>query len=263
MRIAAGDGTEVLAASDGTGPGIVVLHGGMNDESAWRRVAERLTGRFQVVRMRRRRYRADLTPPPGLAAEVADTVALARSLGRPVLLVGHSSGAVVALEALLAEPAAFAGAVLYEPPVVTEQPLGGEAIRRAQAALAAGSPRRAIQIFLRDVVRLPPRTVWPIAALLAMVPRWRWMIPRQIDDNLAIDALGDRRAAYAGIRVPVLLLGGDRSPGHLADRLAALEAAIPGAERTTMPGQGHGANLAAPAEVARIVAGFADRTISH
>ncbi|MFI7463321.1 hypothetical protein [Nonomuraea sp. NPDC049646] len=45
--------------------------------------------------------------------------------------------------------------------------------------------------------------------------------PRQIDDLPAIDALGDRRAAYAAIRAPVVLLGGDRSPAHLGARLRA------------------------------------------
>ena len=39
-----------------------------------------------------------------------------------VALAGHSSGAVVALEALAAEPGVFAGAVLYEPPVATGPP---------------------------------------------------------------------------------------------------------------------------------------------
>ncbi|WP_238009730.1 alpha/beta hydrolase [Dactylosporangium sp. AC04546] len=58
----------------------------------------------------------------------------------------------------------------------------------------------------------------------------------------------------------MLLLGGERSPAHLAERLDALTAAIPHAERVTLPGQGHGANLSAPSAVARVVAGFVSRT---
>ncbi|GAA4605419.1 pimeloyl-ACP methyl ester carboxylesterase [Actinoplanes octamycinicus] len=252
----------MTTVTEGAGPPILILHAGMNDETAWRRVAARLTARFLVVRVRRRRYRMDLDPPPGLAAETADAVAVARTLGRPALLVGHSSGAVVALEALLAGPDAFAGAILYEPPVVVGAPLGGDATVRARAALASGHRRRAIQIFLRDVVGLPRLPAWLSAVLVAAVPRWRRLIPRQLDDNAAIDALGDRRAAYAAIRCPVLLLGGERSPRHLAERLSALAAVIPGAERVTLPGQGHGANLRAPARVAGVVAAFADRVFA-
>jgi pimeloyl-ACP methyl ester carboxylesterase len=261
MSITSADGTTIVATTDGAGPPVLVLHAGMNDESAWRRVAVRLAPRFRVIRMRRRRYRMDLDPPPGLTAEVADTVALAAATGGPVLLIGHSSGGVVALEALLAAPDAFLGAVVYEPPVVTDTPLGGDAIIRAAAALAGGRPRRAIQIFFRGVVRLPRPLAWLSAALVAAIPRWRRLIPRQIDDNTAIDALGDRRPAYATIRQPVLLLGGQRSPRHLAERLDALTEVLPRAERVTLRGQGHGANLRAPDEVARVVAAFADRVL--
>jgi pimeloyl-ACP methyl ester carboxylesterase len=259
MTVTSADGTAILATTEGAGPAILVLHGGMNDESAWRRVASRLAPRFRVVRVRRRRYRMDLDPPPDLIAEVIDTVALAAAIGQPVLLVGHSSGGVVALEALLAVPDAFAGAIVYEPPVVTDAPLGGDAIARARAALAAGNSRRAIQIFFLDVVRLPRLLAWLFAALVVAIPRWRRLVPRQIDDNTAIDALGDRRPAYAQIRQPVLLLGGERSPRHLAERLDALAMVVPQAERVTLRGQGHGANLRAPNEVARVVAAFADR----
>jgi alpha-beta hydrolase superfamily lysophospholipase len=49
--------------------------------------------------------------------EVNDVLAVAATAGEPVVLAGHSSGAVVALEAALASPAQVAGMVLYEPPV--------------------------------------------------------------------------------------------------------------------------------------------------
>src|SRR4051812_32183182 len=104
MTATATDGTTILAATEGAGPAILVLHGGMNDESAWQRVATRLVPRFRVIRVRRRRYRMDLDPPPTLTEEMTDIVALGDAIGRPVPLVGHSSGGVVALEALLAAP---------------------------------------------------------------------------------------------------------------------------------------------------------------
>ena len=63
----------------------------------------------------------------GQASSFLDAVeraSRAAPLDRPVL-VGHSSGAVLALEALAAGPGQFAGAFIYEPPLVLDRPLGG------------------------------------------------------------------------------------------------------------------------------------------
>lgn len=151
------DGTTVLAADEGRGPAVLVLHPGSDDGRTWGKVAGLLAARFRVVRLHRRQYRLDLTAgsPFSIAQEVDDVLAVAKVTGEPVLLVGHSSGAVVALEALVASPSTFAGAVLYEPALVIGPPLGGEAVKQARAALAAGKPGRAMVIWLRDVIRLP------------------------------------------------------------------------------------------------------------
>jgi hypothetical protein len=53
-----------------------------------------------------------------------------------------------------------------------------------------------------------------------------------------------------------LLLGGDKSPAHLSERLDALRQALPHASRLTMHGQGHNAERTAPARVAEAVARF-------
>jgi pimeloyl-ACP methyl ester carboxylesterase len=237
--------------------GILILHPGMSDADSWRGVASRLESRYRVLLPTRRRYRMDVDAPAGIGAEVSDAVEL--TVDGPVVLVGHSSGGVVALEALVAAPDRFLGAVLYEPPVVTDLPLGGAAILRAREAVDRGRLRAAIEIFLRDVVRVGRTPARFSSFLIAAVPRWRRLIPRQIADNEAVDALGDRRADYAGIRRPVLLIGGDRSPEHLGLRLDALEQALPEVRRVTLRGQGHGANRTAPAELARLIADFADR----
>jgi hypothetical protein len=105
----------------------------------------------------RRRYRLDLPgdPPCSIAQEATDVVAVAEAVGEPVLLVGHPSGAV-----------------LYEPPVVTGPPLGGDThtVQRAQAAIAAGRPGRAIAIFLRDLALLPPLVARVVGTLADKVP---------------------------------------------------------------------------------------------
>lgn len=257
------DGTSIRAFEDGQGPAILVLHPGMDDGKSWSRVAARLSKRFRVVRLHRRQYRLDIATgsPCMIAQEVDDVLAVVKLIDEPVLVVGHSSGAVVALEGLVASPSSFSGAVVYEPPIVIGPPLGGEALERARAAVAAGRVGKAIEIFSRDIVGVPAVLAWLGGLLVAVVPRYRAFVPRQLDDTEAIDRLGVRLDAYASIGVPTVLLGGDRSPAHLRERLDALERAMPCVERVVLHGQGHGAHQMAPDPVAHVIEAHADKVL--
>jgi pimeloyl-ACP methyl ester carboxylesterase len=255
------DGTEATALFEGAGPTILIVHGGMDDGSSWQRVAGRLSDRFTVVRVVRRQYRVDLPPltPYSMDAEVATVLAIAGSLTEPMIIVGHSSGGVVALETLAAAPGKFAGAVLYEPPVATGPPdENDDSSDRVKEALNAGQPGKAMQIFVRDVVGMPASSALALRALVATVGRLRALAPRQVGD---LEGLGPRLDLYASIQTPVLLLGGDRSPAHLGEKLDVLAATLPQAEKTVMPGRDHGANNKSPAEVADVIAGFAAKVL--
>ena len=259
----AADGTSVRAFDEGHGPAVLILHGGIDDGSSWRRVAVRLAPRFRVLRLHRRQYRPDLKTGSActMAEEVEHVTALVRAIGQPMVIVGHSSGAVVALEELVATPTAFSGAVLYEPPCVIGPPLGGVALARAQAAIAAGKSGTALAIFLRDIVRAPAWAARLSKLVVALSPRIRRMARHQIDDCAAIDQLGNRLDTYTKITVSIVLLGGDRSPPHLGERLDALEGVLPNTERVVLQGQGHAANALAPGRVADVIAGFAARVL--
>jgi len=240
---------------EGRGRAILVLHGGMGDVTSWSRVTDLLRDRFRVVRLTRRQYQLDVPRKVTMADEVAQVREVAATLERPVL-VGHSSGAVLALEALVADPDLYAGAVLYEPPIVLDEPLGGAKLAPARAAIAAGKPGQALRIFLRDVVRTGPLLAAVAGLALTAKPEWAGRVERQLDDNDAIDALGNRLSAYGKIDLPVLLLAGDKSPAHLGERLDALRRTLPDASRLTMHGQGHNAERTAPARVAEAIARF-------
>lgn len=257
------DGTEVRAFDEGHGPVILVLHPGLDDGSRWAKVAGALAKRYRVVRVQRRQYRLDLTDgrPWPFDREVEDVQALAAVLDEPILLVGHSSGGITALEAMAASPAMFRGGVVYEAPVITGPPLGGEALVRAKAAIAAGKPGKAMQIFIADVVKAGVVVAAVVRPAIALVPSLRRFAPRQVDDLEAIDRLGNRLHAYAAIDIPVLLVGGDKSPVHLGDRLDALERTLPKVERVVMHKRGHDANVRAPAELARVIERFADKVL--
>src|SRR5688572_4629418 len=123
----AADGARIRYLDEGQGPPIVVVHPGSSDVDSWRGVGASLSWAFRVLRIERRLY-ARGGPPAAhsVALEVQDVHAVLSVLREPALLVGHSSGAVVALEAALHAPSALAGLVLYEPPVAVTEPLGGD-----------------------------------------------------------------------------------------------------------------------------------------
>lgn len=261
MEVTASDGSTVRAIDEGIGTPILVLHGGMGDSTTWAPVTDLLNQRFRTLRLHRRQYRLDLDGPPvTMAQEVEHVAAIAGRLDKP-LLVGHSSGAVLALEALVAAPDAYSGAVLYEPPIVIGEPLGGPKLMPAREAFDNGKAGKAFAIFLRDVVGMNPLLCWAAGVAMGRQPEMRAPIGRQLDDCDAIDALGVRLDAYAKLDLPILLMGGDKSPRHLGERLDALEHVLPRTRRLLMHGQGHAAEHRVPHRVARAISKHYDEEV--
>jgi len=260
---ASADGISVRGHDEGHGPTIVMLGPGLDDGTRCRKIARILARRFRVIRVHRRPYRLDLpVSSNSIAHELDDVLAVVRAAGTPVLLYGHSDGAVIALEALSASPESFAGAVIFEPPVVIGPALGGDdagAVRDARAALGRGRPGRAMAVFSHRVVGLPSWQARLVGVIVALVPKYRRLVPGQIASLEALDRLGVRLDIYARIRVPMVLLGTERSPSHLAERLDALHRVIPSAVRVSMPRSDHGADIKQPRRVAHVIAVLADQ----
>ena len=264
LRATTGDGAPVQALDEGRGPALLVVHPGSSDATSWEGVARLLTDEFRVVRVQRRLYEPDATieSPHSMASDAADVLAIAGLLARP-LLVGHSSGAVAALEAALASPASFAALALYEPPLPTTSPVAGEAGRQARAALDAGDPVAAMEIHLRDVVGMPQAAVTTMLAMPEARAYFARVAAAQIADNEALDALGVGVERYAALGLPTLLIEGGDSPAHLRERLSDLAAVLPNVVRVvTLAGQGHTAHLAAPDLLADAIRSFAGQVLS-
>jgi pimeloyl-ACP methyl ester carboxylesterase len=261
--VVSADGTQIVTLQEGRGRPIVIVHGGSSRASQWARVAGALAGGFRVVRIERRLYGGSGPPrsPHAMAREVEDVEAVLARLGEPAMLVGHSSGGVVALETALRQPANLAALALYEPPVAVTAPLGGAALKRARAAVERGRPGKAMAIHLVKVVEMP----WLTVTLLRLTAAWkdlRALAPAQIADDEAMASLGVGIDRYARIAIPTLLLGGGRSPAHLRRGLASLARVIPGARQVELPDQAHVANLSAPGEVAGCLWDFAEAMLA-
>jgi pimeloyl-ACP methyl ester carboxylesterase len=261
LRAVTADGAAVQAIDEGQGPALLVVHPGSSDATSWEGVARLLTDEFRVVRVQRRLYApgSAIRLPHTMAADAADVLAVAARLERP-LVIGHSSGAVAALEAALASPASFSAMALYEPPLATTSPIAGEAGRRARAALYAGDAVAAMEIHLRDVVGMPQAAVTAMLAMPEARAHFARFAAAQIADNEALDALGVGIERYAALALPTLLIEGADSPAHLRERLADLAATLPDVERVvTLAGQGHVAHLMAPDLLADAIRSFARR----
>lgn len=249
------DGTPVGYHDEGEGKLIVIVHGGSSHAANWDRVVSHLRG-YRVVRIERSVY--ENTRPlarHAMAREVEDILAVLDAVGPHALLVGHSSGAIAALETAREVQRAglyLDGLVAYEPPIGLGAPLGGDALVRAEAALADGDRGGAMLIFLEEIAQMGG----PMLALMKRMPgAWKEMsahAPGQIADTRAIEHL--RVDRYHRLDVPTTLIGGGMSPPHLRERLEALARVIPRAHIEIIPRAGHVATMSAPKRLAEIIA---------
>ena len=243
----------------GRGPTVIILHPGLDDGRGWDKVARLLAAHNHVIIPVRRWYRERVDDGVTIADDVRDACTVAAATAAPAVLVGHSSGGIVALEALVARPDLFVGAVLYEPPVLVDEPLGGRqdnALVAAASLHARGHDGAALARFLYGVVELSRLTAAIAGRVAATIPRYRRLIGPQLKEAGAINDLGVRLGAYSTITARVLLVGGASSPEHLGRRLSALENLWPHVQRTTLPGCGHDANLKAPELLADLIGKF-------
>ncbi len=231
-------------------PEVVLLHGASGNAATWRSteafwqaagismLALDLPGRGDSSHLSPRRTAAEAAA--WLMAQLEG-----RGLDKPVLL-GHSFGGAVALEAALAAPERLGGIVLVASASrlkVSPQILSAVAASTSEAPFAldfAFGPQTPDGVESDYHAAAAPT---PPAAALA--------------DWKACDAF-DIRDRLGEIELPVLVLHGD------ADRLTAakyqgrLAEALPRGERIELPGVGHMLPWEAPEEMARAVASWMD-----
>jgi pimeloyl-ACP methyl ester carboxylesterase len=259
--IRSADGTTIAFQRLGRGPAVVALHGGLGTAASWRTVAERLADRYEFLLVDRRgRGGSDNGPEPhSLAAEVGDARAVLRAAAHGAVLLGHSYGGAVALEAArLAAPGELAAVEVYEPAVGVGGLIGADELDRIDELNRAGEPNAALehgftQLDAAGLVArapLPPGARRP-QALLDMA----WTVSRELR---AVDALGSDLSRYAGLDLPVLVLAGESSPPRQRQLCQQLADTLPHGRITWLPALGHVAHTAAPDVVAAALAPFLD-----
>lgn len=245
--------------ADPDAPIVVFVHGAADRGAAFARVGRHLPD-VELVRFDRRGYgRSSGTVPGGdgdavLAAQIADVVAVldwavgARSDTVPVVVCGHSHGALLSLGASLAD-ARVSGVVAWEPPMPwaawwTSTAPGPSRSTGRRAAARRDDPGDAMESFLRRMLGDDRWEALPPSVRAAR----RAEGPALVADLAAASAAG--ALPFEDVAVPVVCgVGGATSDRHRR-AVAELATQFTRVEVVESPDADHGAHLTHPADVA-------------
>jgi pimeloyl-ACP methyl ester carboxylesterase len=251
------DGTSIGYRQLGHGPGVILIHGGMQASQNLMKLAMALQDAFTVyIPDRRGRGRSGpFGDDYGLDKECEDLNALLGRTGARNVF-GLSAGAIVVLKAALILPGIEKVAV-YEPPLVTvhtSPPM--DMITRYKRELAEGKLAAALVTVIKGIAdssliefaRLPRFLLVPLIKYLLHnearqvqgddVPIASLIPTFLFDAKLARETEG-LLADFGAIRPKVLLLGGSKSARFLRTALDDLQAVLPDAKRVELKGLGH------------------------
>jgi len=263
-RVRSDDGTTVVLERVTQGPvDLVLIGGGPTLRGRWSKVAAHLDGVFSCWLMDRRgKGDSGDTAPYSFEREYEDLAAVVASFPGPVSLAGHSSGATVALGAVL-RGVPLASLALYEPPWPVDGPLAGaDVIDRVAALIEEGDRDAALDLAFREMVGLPAVAVAGLRHS-PMWPEWRELAHTWPREMREASSLPRDLSGLAAVNLPTLFIVGDETSPHLRRSTEALAAAMPGASVVELPGQGHGALDLAPHLVVGAILAFAVHSTAH
>ena len=219
------------------GPVVVLLHGGMSSSASMlRSIGPRLAKDFTVAAFDRRGHgrTADTAEPFSYDDMTDETMAFIRYIGRPVHLIGHSDGGIIALLTAMRAPelvrrVVAVGANFHFSAIVETAPfdLDGEQFEAWATDYAALSPDG------RGHARVVAQKALTLFATEPVM----------------------EASELAAVRVPVLVMAGDDEVIALSHTCALYEA-LPDAQLAIVPGTSHAVLKERPKESARIIRHF-------
>lgn len=267
-RIVVG-GVELHYISAGTGDAVILLHGGQGDYRSWEPQMAALSRYYHVVSYSRRYHFPNKNPQTAPAhsamVDAADLAALIKALRlKRVNLVGTSMGAATALTLATQHPNMVRSLVLAEPPLlgwVKRFPDGARLYEDfmlriqnpAREAFAAGDDAAAMRFFVDGFAspgrfdKLSPEArlgVLQNAAFFRMMTR---------SENPYPDFA---RGALWQLRMPVLVITGEKTNEIYRRIDEELTKAIPRARSATIPAAGHASPRENPGVFTEVVENF-------
>lgn len=242
------DGTTLAYDVYGSGPALIYITGASCFRSFMPVVqdAKAFAAAFTVYNYDRRgRGDSTDTQPYAIEREVEDIEALIDAAGGKASLYGHSSGAVLALEAALRLGDKVDKVVMYDTSYAHDEVEKAEYNTLSQQVhklLRDGKNGQAMMTFLKGI-GMPKLFVY----MLRFMPGWKTMAA--LAPTLAYDIALTRdlppldRASQ--VTVPVQVMVGEKSPAGLHEVASQLAKAIPLATFIQLEGQDHMANAKA------------------
>ena len=248
-------GRRIAYRRNGSGPTVLLLHGGVSDGREWLPLMTDVAADADVVALDLPGCGGSDDPPPGCTlADLADDVAgvvAALDLG-PVHLGGLSFGGGLALQVAIRHPRTVRSLLLFSAYAGWAGSLPPEevAARRAWARtfLAGSRPTDPAELVPGLLGTSLPPELADLLAQMAAAAR-----PGPTMSLLEAFADADLSADLGDVRCPTLVVHGEldeRAPRPVAD---ALHRGIPGSRLVVVPGVGHMVDLEARAETAALV----------
>ncbi len=239
------DGTTLAYDVYGRGPALVFVFGAICFRKFGPIVKDaKVFATEFTVYLYDRRGRGDSgdTKPYSLQREVEDIEAIVDAAGGSAFIYGHSSGAVLALEAALKLPQKIKKALLFDASYAHNETEKSEYARlreQVETSLQAGKNKEALKKFLIGI-GMPKIFVY----LLPLFPGWKTM--KALAPTLAYDMHLTADLPPLGrvsqVKVPTLVAYGEKSPLSIHEVASQLAKAIPHAKLQKVLGQDHMAN---------------------
>jgi pimeloyl-ACP methyl ester carboxylesterase len=247
-KILSTDGTPIAFDRSGVGPALILVGGALSTRLSAAALAASLAPHFTVYAYDRRgRGESGDRQPYAVEREVEDLAALIKEAGGSAYIYGHSSGAVLALEAADQLAPAVQKLALYEPPFILDAsrtPVPEDYIGRLYEMIGKGQRGEAVAYFMTHVVQMPEGVV----SGMQNAPMWPGM--EAVANTLPYDGLvmGDLTSGrplpaskWKNVTIPTLVLDGGNSPAYMHHSAEAVTSLLPNAAHRRLEGQDHGA----------------------
>lgn len=249
MMVTSKDGTTIAFERYGAGPVLVFVSGALQfrgSDAPTKVLLDRLARRFTVVFYDRRgRGESGNTLPYSVGREVEDLAAVIAATGGRAMLLGVSSGSLLAVEAA-ASGLPIDRLALYEPPLIVDDSAPGvpdDYVETIDRLIAGGEIGKAVAYFFAAPQGIPAAD---LEQALTTDPGWATFqgVARTVayDARLMAGAYPDGalpKGRWSRATMPALVINGDASFVFMPAAADAVGAALPNARRQTLAGQGH------------------------
>lgn len=251
-----------LAASEvGEGKITVFIHGTGANRDRWQSVIDMLSSKFRTLKFDRRgRGDSGDSDIYSLDDEVEDLLSVLQSSdeGKPVNIVAHSYGALIALAALVEKPRLFSRIVLYEAPLAIPdlcQFVEIKQVNELEKVIENEGAEAAAVFFLKHFPRVSEADIEEMKQL----PSWneRCAAANTLARELRVaHEFILEPAKLAECNIPVLLLLGGASIPAFHASARALHEMLPNSQLVELPGETHRAMDTSPQQMAKLLEEF-------